>query len=193
MSQAVKKPIAISLGQTIKNRIADASQLKGMALPCSVISTDGNFVTVRFEIVTDFTLPQVTIPIQRSKYLSLPIQPGDSGIAIPADALLGGVTGESSVTATMQMPSNLGALLFMPLGNLAFPLTNPLQVAIAGPNGVVLSDESGTNILTVSSAGMTMLSPTTISLACGAQSVIMTPARIDIVGALFVNGNPYPT
>lgn len=192
MSQAVKKPIAISLGETIKNRIFDASQLQGKALPCSVLASDGNFVTVNFEIVTNFTLPNVTIPIARTKYLSLPIQVGDTGLAIPADALLGGITGESGVAATMQLPSNLGALLFVPVGNKAFSLVSPLQVAIAGPNGVVLSTEDMTNILTISTTGMTMVSPTTISLVCGGSSFIMTPSAINLTGAFFVNGNPYP-
>lgn len=193
MSQAIKKPIAMSLGETIKNRIFDASQLQGKALPCSVLASDGNFVTINFEIATDFTLPSVTIPIARAKYLSLPIQVGDTGLAIPADALLGGITGESGVTATMQLPSNLGALLFVPVGNKAFSLVNPLQVAIAGPNGVVLSTEDMTNILTISTTGITMTSPTTLVMVCGSQSFIMTPVRTDFVGTLFVNGNPYPT
>lgn len=193
MSQAIKKPIAQTLGQTIKGRIADAAQLKGKAIPCSVISSDGKFVTVNFEIVTAFTLPHVSMPIARTKYLSLPIQPGDTGLAISADFLLGGVTGESGVTATMQQPSNLGALVFLPLGNKAFQIANPLQVAIAGPNGVVLSDESMTNILTISATGISILSPALVSMVCGGQSLTMTPARTDFVGTLFVNGNPYPT
>lgn len=193
MSQAIKKPIAQSLGNTIQQRITDASQLKGMALPCSVVSADGNFATVNFEISTAFTLPQVSIPIARAKYISLPIQAGDTGLALPADFLLGGITGESGVTAIMQPPSNLGALVFLPLGNKAFQLVNPLQVAIAGPNGVVLADESMTNVLMISATGITMTSPVMVSMMCGAQSLTMTPARIDIVGALFVNGNPYPT
>jgi len=200
MSQHIKKPIALSLGQTIQNRITDAEQLKGKALPCSVVASDGNFVTINFEIDTSFTLPVVTIPIARTAYISYPVQPGDTGVAIPADALLGGVSGESGVTATFLPPSNLGALFFIPLGNIGFTLVNPLQVAIAGPGGVVLSDEAVTHTITISTAGIALNSPLLVSATCGASSVTLTPTTasiasttINLTGAVFVNGNPYPT
>lgn len=193
MSQHLKKPLFQTLGQTIQSRIADAAQLDGKALPCRVLAVTGAFVTVAFELVTDFTLPLVTLPIATSRYIRAPIQPGDTGLAIPADALLGGVTGESGVTATLMKPANLGALVFLPLGNVAFTMTDPLSVELAGPNGVILRNTAGTESVTISALGVSIESATAISITCGTQSITLTPAAINITGALFVNGNPYPT
>ena len=50
---AIKTPFAENLPRTIRNRIADAMQIVGKALPASVVSVSGSIVTVKFEVVAD--------------------------------------------------------------------------------------------------------------------------------------------
>ncbi len=152
----LKTPFNQSLNRFAEGKIKDALQLTGKALPCSVVSvTSTGIVTIKFELdAAPFTLPQVTVPVAGSRYVRLPVQPGDLGMVMAADVRLGGVTGTGGGLATLSAPANLSALVFFWLGNAAWTVDDPQAVTITGPNGAVLQTDSGADKITVSSAGV---------------------------------------
>ena len=79
-NNAQKTPFARTQNIFAEKKIADALQLTGKALPCSVVSASGAIITVQFEIQSEFTLPQVTIPLFGPEYIRYPIKAGDSGV-----------------------------------------------------------------------------------------------------------------
>ncbi len=120
MADYLKNPLGRSLNELAAERARQAIEQTGKALPCSVASVvSSGIVTVNFEVASpDITLPQVTVPICQPTYIRYPIQPGDLGMVISADAALGGVTGLGSGLPTLGVqPGNLTALAFVWLGN----------------------------------------------------------------------------
>ena len=191
MKQQQKIPLFLSLQKAIDKQIDTASQLNGKALPCQIIAIAGSIVTVEFLLSTDYTLPQVTMSVAGSKYITVPYQVGDKGVAIPADALLSGVSGlGAEVTSLDSIPSNLGALLFVPLGNVSIP-ANPMQVVITGPHGVVLSNEVGDSIITIADGSILLQNGTSVTMQVGTNSIVVSASGVAITGILTVNGHPY--
>lgn len=154
---AQKTPFTQSQNRFAEQKIADAMQQLGRALPCKVVSIQGQIVTVSFEITDPvFTLPQVTIPIATSKYDWIPIQAGDLGVTVPADVYLGGVSGLGSGTADLSQRANLTALQFVPCANKAWTVQDPNKRLIQGPSGVVLQDTGGSCVFTLTPTGITI-------------------------------------
>ena len=89
----LKTPYGWRVNELATRRAMDAIQGTGRALPASVVSGNGTFVTVNFEWQSPFTLPQVRVPVLASEYFRAPIGPGCKGVVIPADYSLGGVSG----------------------------------------------------------------------------------------------------
>lgn len=138
-------------------QIDKALELNGFSLPCHVETVDGAIVTVSFDVKTDDTLPQVTIPILWPEYIRLPIQGGSNGtkgVVIPFDAYLGPSCGLGGSTVSMLQPGNLGALGFLPIGNKNWSSVDPQAVTIYGPNGVVLRDQDSNCVVTLSPTGV---------------------------------------
>lgn len=148
-----KTPVAESLNRIARQNAATAIQKLGKALPCSVVAVKGQVVKVKFEINSSFTIPQVTIPIATSRYDWLPVQPGDAGVTLPADAYLGGVSGLGGGTANLTPRANLTALVFIPCANAAWTVANPNQRVVQGPQGVVIKDTAGNAIIEVDNEG----------------------------------------
>lgn len=138
-----------ALNQIAEARAHDAIQLTGKALPASVVTVSGWIVTVKFE-VAGVTFGNVTVPVTSSKYDYLPLQPGDTGLLVPSDVYLGGVSGLGGGTAKLNIAANLSALSFLPLGNKGN--TTPGDVNkryIYGPDGAVVSTLDGSTSVTV--------------------------------------------
>jgi hypothetical protein len=149
-----KTPLARTLSRTIHGHVNDAFQKSGQALPCSVVSVDGAIVTVKFEINSSFTLPNVTIPLAGAEYIRYPIQPGDKGYVIPADARLAGMSGIGGGVSDLSQPANLTALVFFPFGNAKWSTVDTQAVVIYGPNGVVIRDAGNESNITLTPSGI---------------------------------------
>lgn len=157
-----KVPMARSLNQIAQKKAHDLIQLTGRALPASVTAVSGSIVTVKFEIQTSYTttLPKVTIPLFGPEYIRYPTQVGDKGMVIPADTFLGGMSGLGSGVASLAMPANLSALVFMPIGNKNFSATdNPNATLIYGPDGVILRKVDKSLIIDMSGETIVVTGP----------------------------------
>jgi len=173
---AQKVPFVRSMNLFAQRRALDAIQLLGKALPASVTAVNGSIVTVKFEVQSLFTLPKVTIPALVWQYVRIPIQVGDTGMVMPADADLGGVDGLGHGTADLTTPANLSALVFVPVASKNWSASeDPNAVVIYGPDGVVLRDAGKKTTLTLTPTGIV------ITLPAGDQ--------VAITGDLAVTGN----
>lgn len=153
-------------------KVADTVQQLGKALPCSVVSVKGAIVKVKFEVQSDFTLPNVVVPHFGPEYIRYPTQPGDKGVVFPADAYLGGITGLGGGVANLTNRGNLSALVFFPVANSNWSAVDPNAVTIYGPNGVVLKDQQTRVSLTLTPNGIV------INLGGGTLSIINGDVRV---------------
>lgn len=158
---AQKTPLARSLNRFAEQKILDAMQLLGQQLPASVKAVAGSIVTVNFEVnAAPFTLPTVTIPLFGPEYIRYPIQIGDKGFVVAADAYLDGMSGLGAGLTDLSMPANLAALVFFPIGNKTWSApTNPNALELYGPDGVVLRDAQKRTIITLTPDGITITLP----------------------------------
>lgn len=151
---AQKTPLGISLNRFAQGKANDAIQNLGKSLPATVVSVRGAIVQVKFEVQSNFTLPNVTIPLIGSEYARPPIQPGCKGVVLAADAYLGGMSGLGGGTADLTPPANLTALVFAPIGNSGWTMVDGNAFVIYGPNGVVLRDTGSGTVLTLTGGGI---------------------------------------
>lgn len=178
-----KTPLARSLSDFTQSKISDANQILGKSLPATVVSKTGSIVTVKFEINSIFTLPQVTVPLFGPEYIRYPLQPGDAGVLLAVDARLGGLSGLGGGTASLDNPGNLTALVFLPFGNTAWEAVDPNAVVIRGPNGVVLEDESNACTFVLTPTSVTCIAPNGITMSCGTTTLALTPTSWSLIGA----------
>lgn len=185
MADFLKRPLGKSLADLGLKQASDAVQLAGRSLPCSVASVvSSGIVTIKFEVdAAPFTLPNVTVPVFMSRYVRLPLQVGDRGVAFAADARLGVTSGLGTGTPDLSQPANLSALMFCPSGSTAWTSVDLNAVVITGPNGFVLQDDSGATKVTGT--------PSDLKMAQGANSVETNGAGTKITGnAGFFGGAP---
>lgn len=187
-SNAQKTPIVSSLNRFAEQKAADAIQVLGRALPCSVTAVNGAIVTVKFEVNSLFTLPNVTIPQAGSAWAREPTQVGDLGFVVPADAYLGGVSGLGGGTAGLTQQANLSALVFQPVTNKTWVAVDPNAYTLIGPNGVVLRDTGSNSVLTLTPNAVSITSPNgTITLSAGGHTLTISQAGVSIDGGLYQN------
>jgi len=117
----LKTPLNYSLGKWMGDRQSRALQVPGRSLPCTVASVvSSGLVTVNFEVDSGGPPLPVSdpIPIEYPEYIRYPIQVGDKGLVLGADAYLGNISGQGPETVPdLTQPMNLGALSFVWLGN----------------------------------------------------------------------------
>lgn len=183
MSNAQKLWLQKSLNQVAINRAADAIQLLGKALPASVASVNGAIVTVKFEISSSYTLPQVDIPLFGPEYIRYPIHVGDKGVVYPCDAFIGQMSGLGEGTPDTTQPANLSALVFFPIGNKTWSAVDPDAVTVYGPNGVVIRDQASHSSVAVLPGSVTITGRDTITLITGSATISATSA-----GAVTISG-----
>lgn len=195
MSINTKKPLNTSLPRAMRERIADGKFISGQEWPCTVVSVAGAIVTISFNVESDFTLPQVICPIAESRYVRLPIKAGDQGMAVAATARLGGVTGLGSGLAPLSAPSNLGGLVFVPLGNSAWATIDPNAVVIQAPNGSkILTDNGASEIIVDTGQVKITQGDVTVEIQGGvvtvtADHVVVNASDSTFNGDVIVNGN----
>ena len=184
MTAEQKTPFAVSISDYVQSKLEQNRQNFGWQLPCRVIAVNGAIVTVNFEIDTggQYTFPPVTCPIAQSIYVRLPVQIGDLGMCISADARLGGVTGLGVIGALSPfgLPFILGALVYVPLGATDWSAVDPDAVNINAPNGVVIRDTNNACTITLVPSGVTVVR--------GATQMVINDAGVTITGNLLVHG-----
>ena len=182
MSAEQKTPFAVSISNLIQTKLEENKQAFGFQLPCRVVAVNGAIVTVNFEIDTggEFTFPPVTCPIAESTYVRLPVQVGDYGVCLAANARLGGVTGLGQGLAPLELPFNLGALVYVPIGNKNWSSVDPNAVNINAPNGAVIRDTNNNTTITLVPSGVTVVHGSTV--------MVIDNAGVTITGNLTVHG-----
>jgi len=177
-------PLNRTLPRFVQNEITNAAGQNPQSLPVSVVAIEGAFVTVKFELQSTITFPLIKVPQAISRYARPPTQVGDKGFVISCDRYLGGVTGLGSGVANyQQIEPNLSTLVFVPLSNTAFPSVDANAYNITGPNGAVIKEDGGNSVIT--------LTPNSITLACGSNSIVISSSGISLTGTLNINGSPY--
>lgn len=177
-NNAQKTHLARELNQFAAKKALDAIQKLGKALPASIVAVSGSIVTVKFELNSPFTLPQVTMPILGSQWARVPTQIGDKGVVQPADAYLGGMSGLGGGVADLTLPGNLSALVWMPVGNIDWDPVDPNVYVIYGPNGAMMRDAGSNGIISVT--------PTAISLTVAGHSIVIDSTGVIIDGRVFL-------
>lgn len=162
-----------SLNRHAERKSTEAINRTTRALPCSVVSVSGAIVTVKFEVQSGFTLPQVTIPLFGPIYIRYPIQPGDKGMAIPADTYLGGMSGLGGGVANLTQRANLTALVFLPFGNTEWSAVDPQAVTVYGPNGVVLRDTGSNSTFVLTPQSITMVGKNSVTISSGSTTMTL--------------------
>jgi hypothetical protein len=167
-SNAQKTPFGRSINTFAERKAREAIALLGKGLPCSVVevasSASRTIVTVKFELDPSkipFTLPQVTVPMFGPEWIRYPTQPGDTGVVIPFDARLGGITGLGAGVASLVQPANLGALVFMPIANSNWDApADANKLVLYGPDGAVIHSKTNPAVnITVTDTEIQLNSP----------------------------------
>lgn len=143
MVDNLKTPLGDNLNRFVSGKTQDISNLAGKSLPASVVAVDptGTIVTVKIEIQSTQQFPQVTCPVGCSQWLRHPVQAGDKGLLVAADAYMGGMSGLGGGVATLAQLPNLTTLVWFPVGNANFTALRPEEQnkpLINGPQGVFL-------------------------------------------------------
>ncbi len=182
---ALKTPLSWSLNQFVDGKTSTALSLFTKQLPCHVVKVvSSQIVTVAFDVKTDYTLPQVTMPVATSEYVRLPIQVGDKGYAKGSDAYLGGVTGLGGGTADMTRRGNLTSLCFQPLGNTSWTKVDDNALTMYGPNGVVIEDSKKGTTVTLSPTDLKIV----LNKAGDVTITLQSGHKVQINGDLNVSG-----
>jgi hypothetical protein len=192
-NNAQKTPYVRTQNQFAERKVASALFQIGKALPCKVKSVDGQIVTVTFELLSTFTLPEVTVPVATSFYRREPIQVGDLGVVRPADTTLGGINGLGTGTATFPSTTgNLEALVWEPVANSDWdPSPDTNAYLIQGPNGFILRDTGANCTIVGDQENITVTAKTTLILQVGANNITINSSGVHITGTLEINGKPY--
>ncbi|MGJ0473418.1 hypothetical protein ACR6AP_01725 [Klebsiella variicola] len=183
MSIDNKLNFASSMNRFTERKIENALQKSGKVLPASVVKQTGNMITVSFELRDiPYVLPQVTIPLFGPQYIRYPMQPGDKGIVIPADTYIGGVSGQGGGIADMTPPSNLSALVFLPISNTEWQDVDGQVVTVYGPEGVTLRDSGSNTTFLLKPDSIAISTPDSFTVTVGGTVFSLTGSKWSLSG-----------
>lgn len=166
-------------------------------------------VVVKFEVQSSAlgaTLPDVMVPVSWPEYIRYPVQAGDKGFCVAADAYLGGVSGLGGGVAGLVQQGNLAALAFQPVGNKAWAATtDPNAVVIYGVQGrgvTLLSDIGGQIVkLVLTDQGITITGNITLNGNMAVNGAVTvtgnvtagqgSPASVEMLNHIHINGNSF--
>jgi hypothetical protein len=177
-NDAQKTWFGLTLNEFGRKKAAEAIQLLGKALPCSVaaVPVDGvPIVTVKFEVnAAPFTIPNVTCPMFGPEWVRYPVPVGTKGVVFPADAYLGGVSGLGDGVAQLGViPGNLSALVFFPIGNSGLAASeSPNSLVLYGPDGVVIRNADKTCKITLGATGIVMDMPLGMPVTINGNTIV---------------------
>lgn len=137
-----KLPFQQSLARLAQSRAKEAIGLLAMSLPASIIEVNGAVAKVKFEVLDEYNLPEIEVPISGSEYVRIPLQPGDKGILVPCEASIFGVSGMSTNVADLTTPANLSSLMFVPIGNKKWKSVDGKMLVLTGMSDVIIRDDA---------------------------------------------------
>ena len=189
MTPDQKIPFGLAISSFTASQSASAVQSQGRAWPCYVTKVEGSIVTVKFDILTEDALPEVTIPVFGPEYIRYPIQLGDKGFVVPADVSLRNMSGLglADTPPDFSNPGNLTALVFLPMGNKNWSAVDGNALVMYGPNGCVIRDTGSGCVITLTPSGVTTVVGSTTIEVVGSK-VTMTTPEVIINGKLTVHG-----
>lgn len=184
MDQSRKLPIYSSLVETARKASTRAVHMDGRSMPATVVSVSGSIVTVNFELDSDFTIPQIQVPVFGAEYIRQPIQKGCKGVVIASDYYLGAMSGLGPGRAKLPKRGNLSNLVFFPIGNAGWSSVDQDTLTMYGVSGVKILDKLGGSSYVSVKEGVTTLSN-------GSATVKLTGSKVEITGTLVINGQQY--
>ncbi|ELM1462761.1 hypothetical protein AAII44_001160 [Salmonella enterica] len=164
-------------------KIAAAMQMTGKVLPAEVVSQSGKMITISF-LLRDipYTLPKLTIPLFGPQYIRYPMQKGDKGIVIPADAYLGGASGLGGGTADLTPPANLSALVFLPISHTEWESVDGQVLTLYGPEGVTIRDAGSNTTFLLTPQSITIVTPEQFKVIVGDTVLTLTEGMWSLTG-----------
>jgi len=138
MSNSQKLLFQKSLAEIASGGASDAISLLARTLPASVIAVNGSIAEVKFELLTEYSLPPIKVPVVGSEYVREPVQPGDKGILIPCGASISAISGQGENTADLSVPANLSSFVFMPIGSAKWKSVDAGSLVLSGLADVLL-------------------------------------------------------
>ena len=153
-------------------------------MPATVVSVSGSIATVNFELESDFTIPQIAVPIFGAEYIRQPIQKGCKGVVIASDYYLGAMSGLGPGRATLPKRGNLSNLVFFPIGNSGWEGVDADTLTMYGVAGVKILDKLGGSSYVEVEEGA-------ITLSNGDATIKLDGGSVEITGTLVINGNVY--
>lgn len=185
-----KIPTYDGINSSAVGRAIDEIHKRGKSLPCSVVSVSGSIVTIKFEVQTGYTLPNVQVPVATSAYERVPVQVGDKGAAIAVDAYLGAISGLGQGIASLTQRGNLTTLFFQPLGSASWSSVDGTLYVLQGPNGTLMQSMDGsTSFLIDKRNGIKAVTDgKDISLSNGTASLAITGGDVKVTGTFSING-----
>lgn len=113
------KNIGVQLKQWILSEIENALNNLTKALPCKVVTNNGQTVDVQVTINTGINLSTIKkVPIAKTRYLNLPIKAGDLGLLIPSDYLYNSLAITNISSINDAKPSTaISGYIFVPFTN----------------------------------------------------------------------------
>lgn len=177
----------LNFGKSMNNfseeKIKQAMELAGKVLPATVVSRSGKMVTVSFSLTNiPFTLSQVTIPLFGPEYIRYPMQPGDKGIVIPADAYIGGMSGQGGGTADLTQPPNLSALTYLPISNTEWEEVDGEVLTMYGPEGVTIRDKASNSTFLLTPQSVAIATPDSFTVTVGGTVFSLTDSGWSLSG-----------
>lgn len=187
MTNSQKYPPLQALAEMQNNLIDNRLAIKGKQLPCYVVDVDNQFVTVHFDMLPDgLVYPEVKIPIMGWEYIRIPVQKGDKGFTLAADASLRNVSKQGGVSNRSSLPS-LTPLVFVPIANTQWSKENGGKVVIIAPTGSIIKTKDGSHVITVDSNKIEVKTPDT-SIVSDSSGVNITASNIFLNGTVHING-----
>jgi hypothetical protein len=184
MSIDQKIPLTQSMNLFTDRKIQDAFLANGRQFPCHVVSAAGSIVTVAFDItLPNQTLPNITVPVFGPQYIRYPLQAGDAGMVVAADASIAFAAGLSQGKGQPDSTNwgNLAQLVFLPIGNQNWFSVDGNILFMYGPNGVELTTKNRDCTLLLTSSGIV------INLNGG--NLTVNNGNVTMAGNLTVDGS----
>ena len=171
-NDAQKVPLSQSLNSMAFRNAQDATEHLGYSLPCEIVTVNhtDNTVTVKFDVNSGWQIPNVTIPIAMCEYVRVPYQSGDKGYCNAMDT--------RSKDANMVQVGNLTGLVFVPMSQKTWSITDQNRLTLYGKTAVDIKGTSGGAVtITIYDNSVIITKATTIT------------GNVTINGNLTVNGN----
>ena len=116
MADGQKLPFAQQINRAAARTSDELTSQDGMQFPCTVTNVSGAIVEAESSVKTTLTIPKVNVPHFGGEWIRYPVQIGDKGYFMSADASLNETSGLGQGRANLVQPANLTPLVFMPIG-----------------------------------------------------------------------------